>query len=34
MIAGWDETWIETDDLRIVCCKSHLNIRDERKNHA
>jgi len=21
MMAGWDETWIDTDDLRIVTCR-------------
>jgi len=20
-LAGWDETWIDTDDLRIVTCR-------------
>jgi len=20
-MAGWDETWIDTDDLRIVTCR-------------
>jgi hypothetical protein len=21
MMAGWDETWINTDDLRIMTCR-------------
>jgi len=21
MMAGWDETWIDTDDLRIMTCR-------------
>ena len=21
MMSGWDETWIDTDDLRIVTCR-------------